>query len=339
METARELLAGTLGGMAGVVAGQPFDTVKVRMQSRPGQYTSSWQCLRSTVRLEGALALYKGMSCPLLGNGPVNAVLFASYGSTLRLLGEDTSQAHKPPAAAAVAGGVAGALQCFVVAPTELLKCQLQVQTTPRAGSGAAGGGGAAGGEAAHPRPAPLQSLPKLLNPRPEVLYSGPLHCVRHRVATLGVARGLFQGLGSTLARDVFSFGVYFAVYEWLKSHLTRLQAASTLLTPDGAHVAAAVEEEEVGASMLASFVAGGLTGVISWGSVYPVDVVKSVIQAAPPSTPREQLRMAHVVRLCWQAGGIRMFVRGIDSTLMRAFPVNAVTFVVYEACMSVMKR
>eukprot|EP00499_Haloplacidia_sp_CaronLabIsolate_P012162 CAMPEP_0196771162 /NCGR_PEP_ID=MMETSP1104-20130614/1535_1 /TAXON_ID=33652 /ORGANISM="Cafeteria sp., Strain Caron Lab Isolate" /LENGTH=310 /DNA_ID=CAMNT_0042141279 /DNA_START=1 /DNA_END=930 /DNA_ORIENTATION=+ len=310
--------------MAGIVAGQPFDTLKVRMQSRPGLYASTWRCFQTTVRSEGMLALYKGMSCPLMGNGPVNAVLFASYGSTLRLLGEDTSQAHKPPAATAVAGGVAGALQCFVVAPTELLKCQLQVQTTPR-GAGTGGGGGGGGGGSA-----PVLNgarLPSLLNPKPEVIYTGPLHCVRHRVATLGVGQGLFQGLGSTLARDVFSFGLYFSFYEWLKSHLTRLQAGGTLFSPDGAHLAAAVEHEP---SMTASFVAGGLTGVLSWGAVYPVDVVKSVIQTAPPSTPREQLRMAHVARLCWQAGGARMFLRGIDSTLLRAFPVNAVTFLVY---------
>lgn len=94
----------------------------------------------------------------------------------------------------------------------------------------------------------------------------------------------------------------------------------------------------------------------------YPFDTVKSIIQTAPDSTPREQLRMtrvfevrllvlvlcfartnlshvpfARVVQRCYRENGARFFFRGLGTTLLRAVPVNGVTFLVYEKVLSVL--
>lgn len=67
----RELLAGGLGGMAGVIAGHPLDTVRVRLQQPPSSSPvpsnslSALGVVRQIVYCEGPLALFKGMLSPL----------------------------------------------------------------------------------------------------------------------------------------------------------------------------------------------------------------------------------------------------------------------------------
>ena len=54
-----EFLAGWAGGMAQVLVGQPFDTIKVRLQTASSLYTSPLDCLLKSIRREGPQALYK----------------------------------------------------------------------------------------------------------------------------------------------------------------------------------------------------------------------------------------------------------------------------------------
>lgn len=59
----KEFVAGGLGGTAGIVAGYPLDTLRIRQQnSRTG---SAFSILRRVVTREGPCALYRGMGAPL----------------------------------------------------------------------------------------------------------------------------------------------------------------------------------------------------------------------------------------------------------------------------------
>ncbi|KAL6066959.1 mitochondrial ornithine carrier protein, variant 2 [Balamuthia mandrillaris] len=61
---AQNLFVGSFAGMAGVCAGHPFDTVKVRLQAQYGTqrllYAGLGECVRSTWRAEGLVGFYKG---------------------------------------------------------------------------------------------------------------------------------------------------------------------------------------------------------------------------------------------------------------------------------------
>ncbi len=57
-----DLVAGTLGGVAVVYAGQPLDTVKVKMQTFPALYSNWVKCTAETFRLDGVRGLYSGKS-------------------------------------------------------------------------------------------------------------------------------------------------------------------------------------------------------------------------------------------------------------------------------------
>ena len=82
--------------------------------------------------------------------------------------------------------------------------------------------------------------------------------------------------------------------------------------------------------SVGSTLVAGGLAGMLCWLSVLPFDVVKSRMQADCPDR-RQYRNMTDCFRQSYKADGLPVFFRGAVAMSARAFPVNGVTFVVYE--------
>lgn len=110
-----DFIAGTVAGIASLVAGHPFDTVKTRLQAqaqetkgtsaRPSapttsttplllqngvadgrRYRSALDALRTIVREESVTGLFKGITSPMLGVAAMNASVFGVYGIALRFL-------------------------------------------------------------------------------------------------------------------------------------------------------------------------------------------------------------------------------------------------------------
>ncbi|KAF7370928.1 hypothetical protein MSAN_00726700 [Mycena sanguinolenta] len=143
-------------------------------------------------------------------------------------------------------------------------------------------------------------------------------------IRTRGVA-GLYRGTGTTMLRDS-GYGAYFASYE------------ATL------RALAAPGEKRGGWQVL---VAGGVAGIVGWLVTFPLDVVKTRVQGTGPgallNSGTSQLvgEVAPIVnpyRTTWstivnsyRAEGIPAFYRGLAPTLIRALPVNMVTFGVFE--------
>jgi solute carrier family 25 carnitine/acylcarnitine transporter 20/29 len=144
----RNFIAGYFSGMALVLAGHPFDTVKVRLQTQGmgGRFKGPLDCVMQTVRHEGVRGLlwwavhvsvltlyaqlrglYKGVSPPLFMTGIVNSVLFGLMGVTTRAVkaDKDAPTQIKDIALAAV---ITGFEISFLVTPMEGIKARLQVQ-------------------------------------------------------------------------------------------------------------------------------------------------------------------------------------------------------------------
>lgn len=133
-------------------------------------------------------------------------------------------------------------------------------------------------------------------------LYKGPVDCLRQLLRVEGF-RGAFRGLGSTILRDAPGFGVYFASYE----QMLRAGASGP-------------------ASLMA---AGGLAGVFSWMACYPMDVLKSRLQVDGMRGPRRYKGLLDCAVQSYRQEGLAVFTRGLNSTLLRAFPTNAAIFTV----------
>jgi solute carrier family 25 carnitine/acylcarnitine transporter 20/29 len=88
-----------------------------------------------------------------------------------------------------------------------------------------------------------------------------------------------------------------------------------------------------------AELIAGGTAGVLSWGSVIPVDVVKTHIQTDSCLRPSERRYRGslHCAQEILRSQGFGGFTRGGLPLLLRAFPVNAITFFTYERVLSML--
>ncbi|KAF8177792.1 mitochondrial carrier domain-containing protein [Mycena galopus ATCC 62051] len=125
LRTMNELIAGSVGGAAQVLVGQPLDTVKTRAQIAPkGMFKGPMDILMQTVRKEGFFALYKGMASPLLGIAGVNSLLFASYGASRRIISPFPLSLPE----IALAGSMAGAANAILASPVEMFKVRMQGQ-------------------------------------------------------------------------------------------------------------------------------------------------------------------------------------------------------------------
>jgi len=124
--TINELIAGSVGGAAQVLVGQPLDTIKTRAQIAPkGVFKGPMDILAQTLRKEGFFALYKGMASPLLGIAGVNSLLFAAYGISKRIISPFPQLSLKE---IALAGAMAGAANAILASPVEMFKVRMQGQ-------------------------------------------------------------------------------------------------------------------------------------------------------------------------------------------------------------------
>lgn len=117
--------------------------------------------------------------------------------------------------------------------------------------------------------------------------------------------RYLFKGLSATFFRETPGFAIYFTVYESLKKRY--YTDYGKMITP------------------YASFLFGGLAGMISWIPIYPPDRVKTIMQTNRNS------KLADVIKYIYKTDGLKGFYKGFHFSLMRAIPLHAGTFMTIE--------
>lgn len=85
-ETLKDITAGSIAGVLGKYVEYPFDTVKVRLQSQPDhlppRYSGPLDCFRQSIRNDGFLGLYRGVSAPLFGAAVEISSMFFSVSHT-----------------------------------------------------------------------------------------------------------------------------------------------------------------------------------------------------------------------------------------------------------------
>lgn len=311
--------AGYISGAAGIVIGNPFDVIKVRLQAarapslgpesaaatptatprplplpRTPLLLPTPPHLTTTTTLPSLSHPLAGIAAPILGYGALNALLFITYNRTESLLTHALAGGSPPthggvlsPAtptgalATWTAGAAAGLATWAVSTPTELIKCRAQLGT--------------------------------------------PSHSSAAVAASVWRAeglRGLYLGGAVTALRDAIGYGFYF----WSYALLTRASwgpGDADRARGGGGFVAEAARV----------LVAGGLSGIATWVSIYPLDVIKTRVQAQVVDGPGARVGAWEVYRRARREGRGVLF-RGLPVCCLRAFVVNAVQWGVYEMVM-----
>ncbi|KAF0695993.1 Aste57867_13206 [Aphanomyces stellatus] len=145
------------------------------------------------------------------------------------------------------------------------------------------------------------------------------LQCAKNIYSRYGLQRGLYRGFVPTCSREMVGNTVYFLSYERIK---TMLQAQTNL-----------TDMQIYGTS-------GAAAGVVYWSISFPLDTVKSVIQAdAMDPHMRKYKGFGDCVKQLYAEGKVARFFRGLSPCLIRAMPVNAVQFMSFEKSVQVLTR
>lgn len=231
----------------------------------------------------------------MYGQAFFNAVQFFAYPrAKLATLALTANEEQKQFGAAAqltipqffMAGALTGFAVAFIEGPIDLFKTQLQTQV--------------------------FQKQP---------LFTTFGGSVKHIASQYGV-RGVFQGLGPTLARNIPAVSCYFGGYEAAKISLAKGKPAGQQL------------------NAFELMAAGAMGGFAYWIFTYPIDVIKSTMQSDHPDpTKRRYPTMASTSRQLWAQSGVSAFYRGLTPCLLRAAPANAACFTLYELTSDFLKK
>ncbi len=298
-----------MGGLCGVISGHPADTIRVRLQNNLAtnnvhgdrQFKGFWDCARQTIVKERFGALYKGLLPPLIGETFNNCVLFGVYGY-LKPFQEQFSRRN---------------CTCH----------EGDYSVVKDLGSVAVSGAIAGASISVIVCPTELVKI-QFQNNR-SLVKETIWQCVRRCQLEKGKRffSGAFHGFYSTVNREI-AFGTsYFLFYELAKRSFARLQFGDGSMT------------EKLGLFPL--LLSGGTAGTCAWAIAYPTDYVKSRVQADTSMNTRKVLGELFVSSSSWSSkmSGIRLAYTGFMPTVLRAFPVNAITFLTYEYVVAQLTR
>ncbi|KAK3310011.1 mitochondrial carrier domain-containing protein [Chaetomium strumarium] len=300
MEAIEDILYGSVAGVVGKYIEYPFDTVKVRLQSQPDhlplRYKGPIDCFRQSIRADGVLGLYRGISAPLVGAALENSSLFfwerlgraAIYAS-----GYSPRDQPLPLSALWMTGAFSGAMTSFILTPVELVKCKIQVPETE-------------GGVVR----APLKPIPVMRD------------IFRHQ----GL-RGFWHGQLGTLIRESGGCAAWFGSKETVTKLMREWneRSAQTQEEKERARAADALP-------LWQQAVAGATAGASYNFLFFPADTVKSRMQTSPiGEAAAEQRSFAAETAALWKQAGLRGFYRGCGITVLRSVPSSAVIFMVYD--------
>ncbi|KAM7197159.1 Mitochondrial carrier domain containing protein [Naviculisporaceae sp. PSN 640] len=344
--------AGYISGAVGIIIGNPLDVLKVKLQagvsSQPpvsstalplpshSQHPTPVTTSRSG---SGKLGAYirpflTGTAAPVLGYGALNALLFVSYNRTEEFLNSTFS--HSPSSAAGspttgtnlyttfLAGAIGGLATWVVSTPTELIKCRVQLASSSSSSSS-------------------TSSRSPNLGSSAEGISSWS--ATKAVLRTEGI-KGLYFGGLVTALRDSIGYGFYFWSYELSSRWMAKYTATSAA---DGG----TSSSNSNAASVL---LCGGLAGIVTWASIFPLDVIKTRVQtqvlnaettsmngaqtpllqtASTTIRKKKPLGAWEITKQTYAEGGIKPFFRGLGVCSVRAFIVNAVQWAVYEWIMA----
>lgn len=289
-----------IAGIVGKYIEYPFDTVKVRLQSQPDhlplRYKGPLDCFRQSIRSDGLVGLYRGISAPLVGAALENSSLFffERIGrETLVETGFCARDQPMPLPALWFTGAFSGVFTSFVLTPVELVKCRIQVPAESAAVGAAA----------------PLR----------------PMAVIRDIFRNEGLL-GFWHGQMGTLIREAGGCAAWFGSKETTSNFFQQrnLRKARTPAERD------AILRNPL--PLWQQALAGASAGVSYNFLFFPADTIKSRMQTSPIGAGAEVRRtfVGEALAL-WKQAGLQGFYRGCGITCLRSAPSSAFIFMVYD--------
>eukprot|EP00879_Flechtneria_rotunda_P006816 GHRR01007160.1.p1 GENE.GHRR01007160.1~~GHRR01007160.1.p1 ORF type:complete len:411 (+),score=147.40 GHRR01007160.1:87-1319(+) len=207
------------------------------------------------------------------------------------------SSSLPPLHAIPVAGAVAGAALSFILAPTELVKCRMQMAQYN----------------------GPLRCLTHLLQTE----------------GLRGLSRGFVPTLCREVPGNALFFTVYEGLRRSWPGRPSIAHGSSNTsgIGNSNRSTSSLGAVWQVVLDAGGAIVCGGLAGTVMWATVLPLDVAKTRIQTSQPGSSWDTGVLRQLAML-WQEGRFSSLWAGLAPTLVRAFPANACQWLAWELAM-----
>lgn len=280
------------------VVGFPLDSLKTRMQTH--SYNGLLDCFRKTINHEGFGGLFRGIGAPLVSIACSKSLAVSLYTwakpkvQEIQLMTNFDSKVTLPVARNFPSTFLGGSITGILVSfwACPFEFTKLYSQLSFLEQQKALARGQATG-----------------------VVETNIVGVSRQIISVLGF-KGLYLGLKLHIFRELIGSALYFSVYETVKLsvNLVNRKSESSLKGP------------------FAIAMAGGLAGVVSWLTIFPIDTLKLMVQRDIVSAIiRRDMTNMPVRRLRWPTA--RMY-RGLSATVARLVINSMVFFGLFEYLM-----
>uniref|UniRef100_A0A1A9WNG3 Mitochondrial ornithine transporter 1 n=1 Tax=Glossina brevipalpis TaxID=37001 RepID=A0A1A9WNG3_9MUSC len=342
-----------------VYVSQPFDTIKVKLQTFPKLYKNMFSCLKYTYQTDGVIkGLYAGTVPAAVASIAENSVLFAAYGRCQSLVAnafEIEDSGGLSVLGDASSGFIAAFFTALILCPAELIKCKMQA----------------------------VNEMKHYVSKDSKVVTINPFMVTKDILETEGI-RGLYRGLGTTFVREMPGLFFFFGGYEGARTIFAEPGQSKDEIGPLRTMAAGAIggvslwtftfpadviktriqvdhnksienvtfspgdkltqgivdftagslgklentqpnqSKDDIGP--LKTMFAGAVGGVTLWTSIFPADVIKSRIQVN-----NLKRSMTSVGLEIFRTEGTLALYNGLLPSVLRTIPATATLFLVYE--------
>lgn len=311
----------------------PLDRVKILFQAANPQfakYVGSWAgvftVMRNIYRDEGPTGLYRGHSATIMRIFPYAAIKFLAYEQIRAVIIH--SPDHETPIRRLVSGSLAGVTSVFFTYPLELIRVRMAFNTKHDHRSGFLHTLRKIYAE--HPAPCP---------PAPAATsHLGPVAAVQaaekvavdtlHKVAPRGGLLNFYRGFSPTILGMLPYAGMSFLTHDTAGDVLRHPALASYTTNPKPAGYPVGKPNP---LKSWAELLAGGIAGLVSQSSSYPLEVIRRRMQVGGAVGDGHRLHIRETARLIYKERGFRGFWVGLTIGYAKVVPMVAVSFFVYE--------
>ena len=247
-----------------------------------------------------------------------------------------------PMWAVLLSGGAAGCVGTLVACPAATIRVQQQVRAISSHLGGASGGGAEGAAATSSTSAAAAQQTMGKRNLAPVQVV------IRDLFVTEGV-RGFYRAVSLECLTNFVGRSTYFGLYEGFKRGFGAAYAGSSFNAApkkgaDGASSSAAkpLTADEAGLLVSVRIAAASTSSVLSWFSIYPLDLVKNKLQAEP-TVRAERLygngSVRECARLTYKAGGWRAFYVGFPITAVRGSCTGMINLPLYDSLKPIFRK
>lgn len=266
---------------------------------------------------EGPRGLFRGHSATILRIFPYAAIKFLAYEQIRSVIIH--SPAQETPIRRLVSGSLAGVTSVFFTYPLEVIRVRLAFETKRDSRSSLSQICRRIYNEAPPPPTKPMTSAPA-----PIALTANAVRAVTPRAGLANFYRGFSATVLGMLPYAGMSFLTHDTAGDVLRYPL--LAPYTTLPKPLNSppHKPAPLRS-------WAELFAGGIAGLVSQTSAYPLEVIRRRMQVGGAVGDGHRLNIAETAKLIVRERGVMGFWIGLSIGYVKVVPMVAVSFYVYE--------